>query len=326
MIGQLVQVIRIAIVWILSQKWRILAAVALVPLFVLLLFPLKDLSDFVTNRVAKETGNQVYVQFDEMSLSLIPDLGLSLDKFSVEIGGMSPITADRVGISPSPMMLATQKVQGSLSANGIFGGEATLSVKPGRKTESGALMQQVAVEAEKIRLQDLKQLLNLPIGLRGAADIKAEGSVDPAFLVQPDVSFDVKANKLEMESSSINSPMGPIVLPALNLSRITMKGRLSDAKLLLEEVLLGAEGDEFVGKVSGQIGFELRNIGGNFIPIAGAYNYKVDLWASKDFNDRARFFLQFFDKYQTPDGKGFRFRFGLTGDARNGSFTPNALQ
>lgn len=312
--------------WMWSQKWKGLIILALVPFFVLILFPMRDLSDLVTSQVSHATNNQIYVQFDEMGLSIFPSFGMRFDKFSLETPTLPPLAIQKLNVSPSVTSLITQKPAGSVFAEGIFRGEASISVKPGKKLENGAQTQAITLKADKIQLADLKQFLSLPVMLRGGVNVSADGNVDLSMSNQPDISFDVQSGKLELTSSVLNLPLGPVVLPDLTVSKVTMKGRLSAGTLLIEETQIGKEGDELYGKLSGQFNVELRNISGNIVPMQGAYSYKVDIWASQSFEERAKFFLSLVDQHKTPEGQGHRYRFTLTGDARTGQFNVNPLR
>lgn len=318
--------LRSALAWLWQQKWKGLAIVLLIPLFLMILFPLKDLSDLVTGRVAAMTGNQVYVQFDEMGIKLFPDFGLQLEKFSLETMMFPPLNVQKLTASPSIMSLITQRPAGNLSAEGIFRGDATVSVRPGKKTENGVPTQAVTIKADKIQLQDLKQFLNLPVNIKGPVNLNADGTIDLTLSSQPDISFELQSGKIEMASSVINLPLGPVVLPDLTLSRLTVKGRLSAGQLLIEDVQLGKEGDELYGKISGQFNLELKNMNGQIFPVQGTYSYKVDVWANQSFEDRAKFFLSIVDAQKTAEGPGHRYRFTLNGDARTGAFKVDALR
>lgn len=318
--------VRTAISWIWSQKWKGLIIVLLIPLFLLILFPMKDLSDLVTGRVAAMTGNQIYVQFDEMGIKLFPDFGLQLEKFSVETPMFPPLNVQKLVASPSVVSLLTQKPAGNLVAEGIFRGNASVAIRPGRKAENGAPLHAVTLKGDQLQLQDLKQFLALPVNIKGPLSLNADGNLDLTFSNQPDISFDAQTGKLELASSVINLPLGPVVLPDIALSRLSMKGRLSAGQLLIEDVTIGKEGDELVGKVSGNFNLELKNMNGMILPMQGSYNYKVDLWAHQAFEDRARFFLSIIDAHKVAEGPGHRYRFTLSGDARTGQFKVDALR
>ncbi len=272
------------------------------------------------------TGNQVYVQFDEMGIKLVPDLGLRLDKFSLETPFFPPLNIQKLVASPSVMGLLLQKPAGNLVAEGLFRGDASISVRPGRKAENGSPTQALTLKAEKLQLQELKTFFGLPVNLKGPISVNADGTVDLTMTNQPDVTFDGQTGRLEMGSSVINLPLGPVVLPELTLSRVTMKGRLSAGQLLIEDVQIGKEGDELVGKVSGQFNLELKNMNGQIFPVQGAYNYKIDLWANQAFEERAKFFLAIIDSHKVAEGPGHRYRFSLSGNAQTGQFKVDALR
>ena len=88
-------------------------------IFLLLLFPFNDLSDLVTTQVAKMTNNQVYVQFDDMRLSVLPTPGVALDNVYVETPTLSGLKAQEVVATPSIRALIFQEPAGQLTAKGF---------------------------------------------------------------------------------------------------------------------------------------------------------------------------------------------------------------
>lgn len=308
-----------------SQKWKGLIIALLIPLFVVFLFPVDDLNDMITTQVMKQTGDQIYVQFDKMELGFLP-LSVRLEKLSLDLPGLPTLNVNEVEVSPSLINLLLQKPAGHVSAKGIFRGNAEFSLSPGKKLEGGVQTHDIELAAQQIQLNDLRQFLKLPVALRGKTDLKVAGYADLTFAAPPDLNLEVQSPDLELSSSTVNTIMGPLNLPDVKLSRLNFKGRLSNNQLNVEETLIGRDNDELSGNVKGQLGLEIKPMRGGIVPLMGAYNYRVDLKVQKSLEDRARLFLMMVDSHRRPEGNDSRYRFTLTGDARNGSFNINALQ
>ncbi len=313
----------LALVW--EQKWKGVIILTLIPVFALFLFPVDDLSDMITTQVAQQTRNQVYVQFDKIELGFLP-LSVRLEKLSLDLPGLPTLNVNEVQVSPSLINLLLQKPAGSVTAEGLFRGKAEFSMSPGRKLEGGSQTQDLEFDAKNIQLSDLRQFLKLPVALRGRVDIKLKGYADLSFTAPPDINIELQSSELELNSSTVNTVMGPLNLPDVKLNRLNFKGRLSNNQLLVEDTVIGRETDEINGNVNGQLGLEIKPMQGGIVPLIGAYNYKIDLKIQKSLEDRARLFLMMVETHKRPEGVDSRYRFTLTGDARNGSFNINALQ
>lgn len=306
------------IIW--RAKLKIIATLVLTGVFIVVLFPLNDINDFVTSEVAKQTGNQVYVQFDNINLSLIPSPGLALDALSLQAGPMPPLSIRRLEVHPSLMGLLLQKIDARASAQGLFRGQVEATIKPGKKYENGAIAQAITLKAERVNLADLRQFASLPVSIRGQVNLNADGVLDMAFTNQPDVTVDLQSPSFELEPSTIDTMMGPLSLPALKMGRLQIKGRLSAGQFVIEDGVFGKEGDEVAGSIKGKMGLEMRNLGGRILPVPSTYEFQVDLAAKKSFEDRSKLFLMLIEQHRKPEGENGRYRFVVTGNAMTQQF------
>lgn len=305
-------------VW--SIKGKLIIAVLLIPVFLIYLFPVDDVSDLVTKQVAQVTSNQIYVSFDHMDLGFFPTPSFGFDRFSLEAGPLPPLSIRRLDVNPSLMGLLLGKPDASMTAQGLFRGDVTASIKPGKKLENGAITQKINIEAQRLNLQEIRQFANLPVKLRGSINFKGEGDIEPAFTAQPDVTLDVNSPSFELQPTSVETLMGPIVLPGLKLGRLSIKGRLSAGQFLIEEGAFGKQGDDLYGTVKGRINVEIRNLGGRIIPVASTYELRFDFAAKDSFEKRAETLLMLVSSHRTPEAGQGRYRFLLTGDARSQQF------
>jgi type II secretion system protein N len=295
-----------------QHKGKVFLLLLSIPTFIVLLFPFGDLSDFVTTKVAQITGNQVYVQFDEMQLSALP-AGLQLSQVLVETAAINGLKAEEIVFTPSVSSLIFQKPAGSLLVSGILGGNVKVSLSPGKKTEEGVQLQDVEIKAEKLSLAQIQGLVSLPVPLKGNLNLDSMAKLDLAFVTQPDVELTLVIEQFELPQASVNTMMGPVTLPDLKLGNVELVGRLSGGKFEIQKSNLGKTGDELIGNLKGTLGMTLINNGGRIIPQFSDYDLVVDLNIKKSLEDRATLFLALLQSYKTPTPDGGQYKFKVAG-------------
>lgn len=305
----LIQGIRKAFGWLWKNKARFLLTLLAALVCAVLIFPLDDLSELVTSQVAAGTGNQVFLQFDRMSLGWSPAPGLQFQNVSLETMATPAINARELSIVPSLRALITKKIYGQVTAKGLFRGDLKISLSGGNTTEKGTAMTKVELQGEKLSLQDIRQVARLPLPLKGQLDFSTNGNADFAFVEQPEMDMTLTVNKFELPPSNVATEMGPLSLPELKISNLELKGKLSGGRFLIENGKIGAPGDDLQGSVKGSLTMNLRNFGGTPVPEFGAYTFDIDLQASSGFKTRASFFMSLLAPYQEGD----RFRIKVSG-------------
>lgn len=295
---------------LLNSKLKISVLILSIFVFVFLLFPFNDLGDFVSSQVARVTGNKLFLQFEELKMSLIPTPGMKFHQVYVEASGFSGVSAQEIKITPSVMGMISQKPYGSVSAQGLFKGDVQIKVKSGSRSDNGVERHKIEVTAQKLSLQDLRDVFRLPVMMKGKLDFDTTSLVDLTFSEQPDVDFTLSISQFELPPANVPTPMGPITMPDLKLSSVEIKGRLAAGKLIIESGVIGKETDELRGTITGNMDIALTNTGGNIFPVIGGYDFRLDLRAKRNFQERAALFLSFIDNYKTPlpDGSQYRFR------------------
>ena len=243
-------------------------------------------------------------------MSLFPTPGVKFEQVYVEAAGLSGVSAKEIKFAPSISGIIAQKPYGSVNAKGLFKGDVLISVKSGSRTEAGLERQKLEISAQKISLQDLHDMTRLPVMMKGNLNLETIAMVDLTLSEQPDVDVNLSVSQFELPPANVMTPMGPLTMPDLRLSSIEIKGRLAGGKLIIESGQIGKDGDELRGTVSGNLDLSLTNVGGAITPILGGYDFKLDLRAKRNFQDRAALFLSFIDNYKTatPDGAQFKFR------------------
>ena len=283
--------------------WSLLSAV----LFLAVLFPLKDLSDLVSTKVAALTQNQVYVQFADLHITVFPTPGLRLEQVSLDMPGLPTLLADDVKLRPSIPSLIRQRLGGTVQAEGLFRGETSISVA--QKDET---VMDVSVKANDIQLQELRDLVRLPVSLRGKLSGHAESLLDLNLAQQPQAQFSLNLEQLLFPNQMVQTLMGPLGLPEVKASRIDVRGELKDGELRVDELRIGKEGEELSGLVKGQMKLEIKKIGNAIVPIPGPYSFEVDLAMTASLQDRAVLFLSFIDQFKVPRGQETRYQFKIS--------------
>jgi type II secretion system protein N len=309
------------------HKFKFIVSALSTVLFLVYLFPFGDLSDLVTTQVAQRTQNQVYLQFDTMELSLFDGFGLSLQKVSVESPQISALTAEQLTVSPHLPSLIAQKPGGSLSAQGLWGGEITAKLSAGDTSEKGTQRHRILIEASQLSLEQVARFAKIPVPLKGKISLTTDALADLTVIEQPEVELEIKINDFVLPPTNIQTPLDAISLSGFKLKEVSLKGRLADGLFIIEQSKIGQTGDEIQGSVKGRIGLQLRNNGGRISPIVGGYNFEVDLTIQKSFQEREKLLLFLVDQHKKPAGPSAD-RFALKISSNNPSLPPaiSALQ
>lgn len=290
--------------------------------FTLFLFPLDDLGDYVTSQVAKLTHNSIYVRFDRMGLSIIPQPGLKLNDVYVETAAVPPISVQEMTLTPSLSALINQQPFGNFSANGFMKGKVDVDVSNGKRTEDGKARLEINIEAEKLSLNDIREVAGLPIVMRGQVDLKVDKAlVDPFFLVQPDAEVNLKIERFEMPAAVLPY-LGGTPIPELKLGQIVVSGRLSNGKLNISSGKIGGPGDEIYGDVKGNLGLTFQNNNGIITPFLGSYSLEVDLNIQNSFEQKVPVFEMVLGQYRRAGGQNSS-RYRLRISAANTMMPPN---
>lgn len=302
-------------VWL--QKFKILFTLFFTLVFLFILFPFKDLNDFISGQVSRLTQNAVYMQFEDMHMNPVT-ASISLDGVLVETSTIDGLNVNSISASPSLAALFKRQPGGKLVAEGLFGGQAMIKLTPLETLESGALKANLEVTSENISLKNLRDTMKISIPLSGSTDINANVTADMSFKEQPDGEVAIVIDNFEMPSTSINSPnFGALTLPEIKFKQVDVKGKLSNGKLVIENAKLGNPSDELSGTLKGDIAITIQNIGGQARPMMGGYNFNLDLVAKPAFVQKAGFFLTFIDQFKKEENGANRYRLKLQAASMN---------
>ncbi len=306
--------------WLKSNKSIIVVFFGSILLWTALIFPFGDLSDLLSSKVAELTQNQLFLQFSNLQVSLWP-FGLKFSDVSVDSPMIGPVEAKELTLSPAIGSLFTKTPGGSVLANGIFRGDIDISMKPGSKSEAGVDRQKIEIHATHLNLQDLHDVVQLPLSVKGQLNIEGTVLTDLALAEQPEAELVIQADKFELPSQTINTAMGPINVPDLKMSSVEIKGHMNAGKIVIDDGKFGRDGDEIKGSIKGDLMLSLHNQGGLQTQV-GAYNFDIDLTVKSNLEDRLSLFLVAVSQFKTPAGDSSRYRFKLNGQ---NSYTPPSM-
>lgn len=287
-----------------NNKGKALLILAMAIVFVVLLFPLGDLNDFITAQIAKTSP--VYFQFDNMHLNPIT-VRVTMDGVTLDTPQLSEVTAESVSFSPG-FALLWGSPSGSAEANGIFKGNVDISVSPSKgKTKLEA-------HATKLSLKEIRESAGLPVAITGDLNLNSQVYVDTDFKEQPEGDATVIINKFEMPSGSISTQqMGSVALPQISFDKVELKGKLSNGKFQIESGKIGSSKNDFYGDVKGELAVTIKKVEHKFkdkdgkeivdysYPATfGEYSMQIDLKANADFIQRASLFMGILDSYKVP--------------------------
>ncbi|MFP5519202.1 MAG: type II secretion system protein GspN [Bdellovibrionia bacterium] len=297
--------------WIKINRGKIALSLASLFAFLFLLFPFDELTDLISSQVSKATQNQVYLQFDELDLSLLPTPEVEMGQIRLETRALPTVQIQNLLVAPSLSALLYQQPYGNVIAQGILDGTIRVQMSKGTDSGNGLARQRVQLQAEKLNLKDLRELAKLPILLKGRMNFEGQALADLSFQEQPEMDINLTIQQFEIPPSNVNTPMGPLTLPDLRLSQVSIKGKLSGGSLNIESGTLGNANDELSGSIRGSIRMNLQNMNGSIKPQFGGYDLTLDLSAKKSFQDKAGLFLGFVDSYKRPTADGAQYRFKI---------------
>jgi len=288
---------------------KILTMLVAFLIFSFLLFPLDDLSDLVSSQISKASQNSVYLQFEKMKMSFFPQPGIRVEEVFIETIQMPPLTAKEVVLSPSASGFINKQPYGHFSASGILGGQIDIWLGKGQRTESGLERHKLELSAKEINLQSVRNLADLPVLLKGQLNLEGAVVADFNFADQPEGDISINIDKFELPPSNIPTDMGPLSLPEMKLSQLNLKGHISAGKFIIEEGVLGKEGDELHGKIKGDLGLRIApGPMGGMEPQFGAYGMDLHFSVKKSFQDKAALFLSFLDAGKTVTSEGATYK------------------
>ena len=294
------------IIQFISTIWKNIGKIGFVislslGLFVVL-FPLGDLSDLITNEVYKASAQKVYLQFKDLSFNPAT-MTIVLDDVELDTPVAQELKAGKIQASPSIMSLIKRSPGGTLELQNFLGGTTKLNLGTVGSIQDPNFATSIQLDMQQVSLADLHTTLKTPMPLSGELNINSqiamefENKASPGAqpLVQlkslQDGDVTILIRKFKMPATTITTvQMGRLGLPLVEFSNIELKAKVSQGKITIESGKIGGPSDEFFGTIRGDL--TLANpIGPNMMSMFQSYNVTVEFSAKQSFKDRAGFLL-----------------------------------
>ena len=303
------------------QKKMLALALASALFFSIVFFPYDDLSDLISELIAKNSQNQVFVQFDQLGIGFLPP-SVKMSNVEVDTPLLPTLKAGALYLAPSIAGFLAFSPGFSATIQDVLKGDLSLSYRGGKKVNNDLRMQKVSLDVSKVDLSELSKYASLPCKLEGPLSMQVDSEVDPSFVEQPDGEYELSSGKLRVNPCVLVLQRLPFPIPNINLSQIKIRGTIKAGVLAIEEGVLGKAGDTLHGRFKGRLGIRLVRSGSQVIPDISSYEFKLDLNIDKSAEKSLGVYLIPFDSYKTVTGAGARY--ALTLSAPNTQTPPNA--
>ena len=274
------------------HKFKIVVLALMTLAFCIVLFPYEDLGDWVTVKVSELTQKQFYLQFEKMGFTLFPQPGLEFEKVYFESTLSPSMQVGALTIAPSIHGLLTLKPGVTIYAKNFLNGDLSLSTRGGEKTAKGDRKQILQFDLQNVRLQEILKLVEAPISFNGAVKGDTELTIDPGFSDQPVGKIELRIEKFHLPPSSVATPFGPMNLPEIKVSFVTVKCRLVSGELYIDSLQIGDSKDELNGTVKGQMQLSLLKRGIQITPQLGRFDFNIDVSTVQRLEKNAAPYLQ----------------------------------
>jgi type II secretion system protein N len=267
--------------------------------FLYFIFPFNDLGDFVALKVSEATNGQVFVGFDTLDINLIPEPGIAMSNVQVETPFTPKLTAKNLSLAPNIAGLLSFKPGINAFAKSLLGGNVELSTRGGDKSTGGKLKQKISLDLDKLSLQEVSDLAQLPLKITGNISGSLDSQIDLEFADQPTGEVNIQMEKVQLPESSLNTQMGPLELPHLNLNNINLEGHADKGSLDISKLLIGKPGGDFYANASGKVDVKFEKFGATVAPRFGAYDFNVKMQVGEEFKSKLGAYLSLLQNYQT---------------------------
>ncbi len=285
--------------------------------FFALRFPYGDLSDLISSQVAEASNNMIFLQFKEAGPTLTPRPGFQLREVRLSSQVMPTIESSTLTLAPSWLSLLRGAPGATISAQGLLGSNLSLTWQSRRRTAQGNPAHRVELQSPQLDLTQLTRHFNSPLTLRGLGQLELDALIEPQFEEQPEVELELDLASLQMESSRIPTPMGPMDVSGLSWDGgLRLRGRLVGGELIIEEGQLGQASDSLSLQVRGRLGLRLAKQrvpprGETLVPEWGNYDLRFQILAGENLPQDWNLILSALGsnlRRQTPDGERYLFR------------------
>lgn len=292
------------------QKKYILLTLISALVFAVLCFPYDDLSDLITEQIAKRSQN-VFISFNELGVSFFPP-SLKMSNVTVDTDFVPTVKAERLYLAPAYSALLAFNPGFTTVIEGFMNGAVHLTYATGKKINDQIRMQNVDLDISKMDLKSLTKFATLPIDADGAVNMDLSTEFDPTFTEQPNGEYKLVINDMNLASFMVF--MSPVPI-GFKFNKIVLKGTMKNSQFIIEEGQIGSENDPLHGTISGNVGVRMIRMGNRVVPQWSNYEFSVDLNLDRTAEQKLSSVMGIIniDKYKTVTGSGSRYSLNLSG-------------
>lgn len=267
------------------HKLKILVTLISAVFFFILLFPFSDLSLFISDIIAKNTRNQVILQFEDLTLKFLPSPGFQMSQIVVNTPFVSGLKVEDMTLMPTLSSLFGQFGM-TAQLNGVMGGHLNVFVKILEENDQGEPKLDTQIRTQNISIQEVLKNTPYNFNINGNLYLQGEGQWDLSFEGQPNFRLRTQTQNFQLQALSVPTPIGPFPLPALSVREILIRVNLTEGQLQVENLEVGRQGDDLVGQVNGFVDLQFRKgINGPQI-LPGRYNLACRLTLQSNLEDQ----------------------------------------
>lgn len=273
------------------HKFKIFIMVMSAIFFFVWFFPLSDLSLYVSSTIAKNTNNQVILQFDDLSLNVLPSLGFKLSPVVMDTPFISGLEMQNMILMPSFLPLLTGNMGIAAHLNETLGGYIHLFVKTLGFNDQGVPKIQTELQTQNIQIGQLLDNTVFQLDMNGVFHVQGQGQWDLSFETQPDFKLRTQAQNFQLQSVSVPTQIGPFMLPSINLKTILIQMNLKEGQMQVEALELGQRGDDLVAQINGYLNVQFRQGANGPRVLPGSYDLSCRLTLQPFLENQFRVFM-----------------------------------
>jgi hypothetical protein len=195
----------------------------------------------------------------------------------------------------------------SLRAYDILGGDISLTTRGGDSNANKTMKQKVGVKLSRINLNEVMNLVSFQPKLNGQVSGEISGQIDPDFVDQPTAQIDTRIEQAALPESKLDTMMGPIDLPKMDLGSVDLEGKLEKGALEIAKLTLGRRGGDIYADVTGRLDVKMLKQADGVVPQLGAFDFTVHLQFNDALKQKLGMFLGILSQYSSgPNAYAFR--------------------
>lgn len=226
-----------------NNKYLILLGFSLTLIFSVLLLPYQDINTYISSQIGVYTNGKI--QFKAKTFFISPLLLLQFTDNLISYK-KTEIPIKKITITPLWWQSILLNFGIKINTYSIFGGDIYFLLKKNKSKKYplmfNANLQNISLE--KLPLNSIK--------LGGKVSVILKTLIDPHFFNTPNINLQINSNKkIQIFSSKIPSPFGPIQVPSTSFARLKTKITTKNNTVNIKNIELGSPSDTLHIKITG---------------------------------------------------------------------------